>query len=764
MTQGRAKLGWIAIGTAMILLAAAGGYAWHLVKRQGLAPKEYAAHLGSASVQFDDHGIPTIVASDWNAVAEAQGFVVASERMWQLDLMRRKAAGRLAEWFGAKALDHDKRLRSEGRLTVVAKSVEMLPQSQREFCEAYAKGINSFIRAFPGRWGIEYALTSEQPEPWRCDDTLLVILSMADILASGSRDEWIQQKWRKVLPREWEEFLYTKEHPWNRPFFNVREKAALRLPPESLAIPAQPLNGDELAATDDMVATHEAIGSNSWAWRGNSGAYLANDPHLGQSTPQLWYAARLKVSNEDWVAGVTLPGLPGVIIGMNPHIAWAFTNVGEDVDDLLEERLDASGTKYLAARTNGNEEWRAVEVTSELVKVKGAPAVTIEVRKTHRGPLIELPAGSGKFYSRQWLGLIPGRLGLPSRELASVKDWNDFNSAADHFTLPAQNMLMMDRKGNIGYRASGTGVIRRVDGRIPQPALEGEWAGFAPPAERHRMWIEAEPGKVSSMATANQRMWVDRYGHNWYGEDRQERIVSLLSSGNAHTQRDMLEIQLDVTSRFRRQLLQWVADRGVAAAGREAELKSRWIRWDGSGKSDPASFGNSIQAEKLIFKVLIGRVRAHFKPALDEGDRYDWDLDRAWLLALLDNKGSFGLFGLEETSLATSVIQKIAATEEAPFQEKNAWNGQHPFVGKVPLAGWFFRTKKYDQYGYSDVVRAEKPDHGPSVRLVWNMAVPAESTWMFPVGQSGHLGSRNYADLQGKWAAGEMMKVLPAGF
>jgi penicillin amidase len=764
MTQKRSVVKKIIVIGVLTTIFALILFTRHEIKQQGLRPHEYAAHIGSASVVFDTHGIPLITASDWNSAARAQGFIVASERMWQIDLMRRKAAGRLAEWFGAKALDHDQRMRAEGRLDVVAKSVEMLPSKQREFCDAYAEGINHFINTFPGRWGIEYLISRQTPDPWRCDDTLLVILSMADLLATGSRDEWIQNKWRSVLPDEWENFLYTKEHPWNRPFFNVREQGQILLPPATKSLPAREVTNAELAAKLDLVASHTAIGSNSWAWKGNSGAFLANDPHLGQSTPQLWYAARIKIGPDDWAVGVTLPGLPGIIIGMNPHIAWAFTNVGEDVDDLLEEKLDTSGTRYLAGKKNGREEWRDLEVVTDSIKVKGKASVALEVRRTHRGPLIELPTGSGKFFSRQWLGLVPGMLRLPSRELATVKDWGDFNEAVDKFTLPAQNILMMDRKGNIGYRSSGTGVVRKVDGRVPQAAVDGEWIGLAPPVERHRMWIEAEPGKVSSMATANQRMWVDRYGHNWSGEDRQERIVSILEGTNAHTQETMLSLQLDVTSRFRRELLQWVARHGVAAKGREAELRARWVAWDGSGRSDPVSFGNSILAEKLIFKVLIGRVRDAFQPKLEEGDRYDWDLDRAWLIALLAKDGSFSLFGVDEAALATAVIQVIASTKAETFPEVNAWNGQHPFVAGMPVIGWLFRTKSYPQYGYSDLVRAEKPDHGPSVRLLWNLASPADSTWMFPVGQSGHLGSPHYADLQEMWAKGEMMKALPAAF
>lgn len=737
------------------------------VKRQGLAEREFAAQLPGLAIKFDDNGIPTIAGGTWQDLAKGQGFVVASERMWQMDLIRRKAAGRLAEWFGPKALPVDIKAQREGRLAAVAKSVEMLPKDQREFCDAYAAGVNQFIDKFPGRWGIEYTLTGQKPEAWNCADSLLVVLSMSEMLASTSEDEFVQAKWRKVLSPSWQSFLYTYEHPWNKPFFNERERKTLEIPSGKDALPEKPLAPEEYAFVEGTPDDEPyAMGSNSWAWNGPAGSYLVNDPHLGQSTPQLWYAVRMKTADQEWVVGVALPGLPGVVLGMNNSLAWAFTNVGEDVDDLLEEELSADGSKYVAKGAGGSKQWREIETYQVEIPVKGANPHTLEVRATHRGPLFEVPEGSGKYYSRQWLPLKPGRIGIPTLDLDRARNWDELNKAADRFTVPAQNVLIMDRLGNIGYRATGTGVIRKVSGRFPQPAAEGEWAGFAPPTERPRMWIEAEKGvNPTSMATANQRMWVDRFGHNWYGEDREERINSVLASRNAHTQQQMLELQLDVTSRFRRELMRWVALNGVSSTEQERELQQKWIRWDGSGESDPAIFTDSIDSERMIYKILLGRLRDHFKPDLADGEKYRWQLERAWLLTMLTRKGGFKAFGLDDADLATAVMRKIAAGHGAePYAGKNAWNGQHPFVKNVPVAGWFFRVKSYPQYGYADLVRAEKPDHGPSVRMIWNLRRPEDSEWMFPVGQSGHVGSRHYANFRTGWTEGTMMKAIPAGF
>ncbi len=128
-------------------------------------------------------------------------------------------------------------------------------------------------------------------------------------------------------------------------------------------------------------------------------------------------------------------------------------------------------------------------------------------------------------------------------------------------------------------------------------------------------------------------------------------------------------------------------------------------------------------------------------------------------------KNGVNAFGLSDSELATAILQKVAShPEKTPYQERNKWNGQHPFVKNVPVIGWFFKVGSQPQFGYADLVRAEKPDHGPSVRMIWNLARPAESVWMFPVGQSGHLGSTHYSDLQKRWAAGGMMKIMPESF
>lgn len=747
------------------LMIAVGSVAW-TIKRQGLSGREYAAQLQGLKIVFDEAGIPSITGGTWMELGKAQGFVVASERMWQMDLIRRKAAGRLAEWFGPKALPMDIKAQREDRISVVEQSTTMLPREQLNFCDSFAAGVNQFIENFPGRWGIEYTLTGQKPEPWKCQDSLLVVLSMSEMLASGSEDEFAQGKWRKVLPPAWESFLYTMDHPWNKPFFNERERKPLQIPAGSDALPEKEISPTEIASTTDLSDELFAIGSNSWAWNGPAGSWLVNDPHLGQSTPQLWYGIRLKTAENEWVAGVSLPGLPGIVLGMNAHLAWAFTNVGEDVDDLLEEELSPDGTRYVASINGGQKQWRDVETRETKILVKGTAAHHLAIRKTHRGPLLEMPEGSGRFYSRQWLPLKPGRIGIPLLGLNRARNWDELNKAADQFTVPAQNVLMMDHSGNIGYRATGTGVMRKVSGRFPQPGVTGEWTGFAPPAERPRMWIEAEKGvNPTSMATANQRMWVDEFGHNWYGEDRQERINSVLASRNAHSQQQMLELQLDVTSRFRRELMRWIALNGVSSNETERELQQAWIRWDGSGQSDPAIFTDSIHAERMIYRILLGRLRDEFKPALEDGEKYRWKLERAWLVALLSKKGGFKAFGIEDNDLATKVMQKVAESHgRESYQEQNTWSGQHPFVRNVPVVGLLFKVKSNPQPGYADLVRAEKPDHGPSVRMIWNLRRPGDSEWMFPVGQSGHLGSKHYSDLRSRWAGGLMMKAIPDEF
>lgn len=751
-----------------------------LLGRQG-APLAGVERVGVSAEPLDGFGVPVIRGGDWAAIVEAQGFVVASERLFQMDLIRRFAGGRLSELFGRAALDADLRRHREDWSGVAGRAVEELPADERELCEAYAAGVNRFITRAEGHWSIEYALLRIEPEPWRCADTMLVLLSMIEQLTGAGEADAVRGAWKQALGERWFDFLFTQHHPWNEPIIGTTTRTVVL--PLDRPLPAEPLGADEghaaknstaretFAGVPEPFASQLALlagggtdvpGSNSWAWCGTTGCYLANDPHLGYSVPQTWFALRLERSPEEWAVGVSLPGIPGIVLGMNRHLAWAFTNVGEDVDDLLLERLSENGASYLADVEDGREVWVPVRTVSSIIRVKDAEPVTVEAHFTHRGPIEDRPHTGPS--SRQWLAFQPGMLRLPSK-LARAKDWTELNAALDDMKAPAQNVLMVDRAGNLGYRASGTGVKRRLDGQVPQPAIAGEWAGFEPPGARPRRFLAASSTATTPrfIATANQRIWPSPFGHAWADDARHERIRRALAASDRFGPGDMQALQLDTESRFHRWLLDWVAARAKPESEEQRRLLETWRRFDGVATKDRATFTRALAVEDAAQKLLIDRVRKHRLAPRDADLPYRHRLWRAWLLTTLDTRDGTEVFGVDEAAFAQRLLEIAEKTRVEPdYAEQNAWLAQHPFAQRVPLIGPLFEISRMPQVGSAQVPRVEGPKFGASVRVVWSLSRPEDSRWSFPVGQSGHIGSPHYDDARAGWFAERWRPVFPA--
>ncbi len=745
-----------------------GGGMWFL-KRQTISYRNLETKFtGEQTVKFDDQGIPTLEAPDWPQLIELQGYIVASERLWQMDVMRRQAAGRLSEWFGPASLKSDSDRVLEGWYDAATEAADALAQNQRIFCDAFARGVNRFIEAHPKRWSMEYVLLRVTAEPWECRDSLLILMNMSDTLATTAFREAQQWIWRRNLPKDWENFLFPNTHPWNQPLFKERKAQPAPLPTRQHFLPATPLQASEWAEQPISTPTEIFYGSNSWAWRGPGGYFLANDPHLGYQVPQLWYAMRLRVSANDWVVGVALPGVPGITLGMNPHLAWAFTNVGEDVDDFLLEEINADATQYVAKISAGKKQWRSIEIQQRTIKVKGQKDVVVDVRKTHRGPLLKRANLDERWASRQWLPLKSGMLNMPTIALNQAKTWAEVNASLDQMTVPAQNVIVVDHAGGMGYRASGTSIKRKVSGRWPRAASEGEWLGFEPQSTRRRLWLPARPEykKREAIATANERIWVDEFGHNWSTEDRKERIQKVLLNLSEGSVEQMQNLQQDDESRFGRELLTW-----LAAAITDSKISpdiniENWHAWSGSASQDPEAFADALAVEEFLLHVLPRRIAAHYLQAENASPNYYFAMQRAWLLQTLQLEHGLAAFGINKADLAATLLGVIAKSRQQrqPYFVANRWQRQHPFVGRIPIIGNLFKIRDIDQYGHEHLVKVEKPTSGASTRLVWNLQDPRQSSWSFPIGQSGHVGSKFYRNQQRRWLQKRYMPVFTDDF
>ncbi len=726
-----------------------------LLKQQTISHQTLEKDARYGRFAFDEHGIPTVEATEWRQLIRAQGYLLAHERMWQMDVMRRQASGRLAEWFGEAALKNDIDRASEDWLSVADRGASDLSAKQREYCEVYADGINEFIAQQTGRWGLEYMLLRSRPEPWQCRDSLLILLLMADTLTSTAAREGRQWLWRRGLPKDWEAFLFPDSHPWNQPLFDANKSIPLRLPGSGNFLPKTPLQETEWAINSSTHADNMVLGSNSWAWRGPGGYFLANDPHLTQQIPQLWYAMRLRRSSTDWVVGAALPGVPGIAIGMNPQLAWSFTNVGEDVDDFLLEEVDESKNRYVAGLVDGNKEWRRIAVKRVIIKVRGKSDHEIAARFTHRGPLGKRTEIGDVWASRQWLPLKPGMLKLPTILVNQANNWQEANAAFDQMAAPAQNVIIVDRLGGIGYRASGTGVKRRVSGRWPQPAHLGEWRGFAPESARQRLWLPSKRSyeNPQQLASANERIWVDEFGHNWANEDRKRSIREALDSVQNGSAKQMQMIQHNDKSEFLRQLMQWLASNTKKHGLGPNQDISAWETWSGHAGADPTTFSDALAAERFLLSVLTKRIAEKYLAHETKLPPYFFALQRAWLLLTMHDARGFAAFGLDDKDVAAHALRAVLRSREGriPYFESNRWQKQHPFVGRIPILGNLFRVRELPQTGYDDLPKAESPTVGASMRIVWNLHEPSKSVWSFPVGQSGHPGSTFYRNLQDAW-------------
>lgn len=745
------------LAALLILTLILSVFTYWFVSHQGRQAVNWERY-STAKVLFDNHGIPTIEASDWKTAIQAQGFVTASERLWQMDLLRRSGAGKLAEWFGntEKVIAFDEKRRLEDWMGVADRAAQELPPNEKANCDAFATGVNQFIEGHPRRWGVEYLVLGVHPERWECRDSLLILLTMVEDLTEVFEEEAQGSVWRKFLSPSWEQFLFTMDHPWNVLLF---EKGAtvkrIELPQEP--IPASPLNPEDAAEPfdgEDFVP-----GSNAWAYRGSQGTFLASDPHLGYGVPQLWYPLRMKKSENEWTAGVAIPGLPGIVIGRNAQLAWGFTNVKEDVDDLLEEEISEDGKSYLASAGPGRKkEWKLIEERPYEIQIKGAPSRQGVARFTHRGPLSARKYLGKAQYSRQWLGFKSGILRLPA--LYEATDWESFNMAADAFAAPAQAMVYAHQDGSLGVRVSGRGVRRKKSGLIPQPAIEGEWLAIEPPTDRRRLHLPAGP-KPIFVSTANQRLWKRGFGEHWSADVRQERIASVLSSSGSLSREDMAKLQHDTHSRFLQTFLQWVGTHATPKTDKQKALLESWKSWDGVAATNEAVFAQAVLGRNLFASMLLGRVRRQFLPAAAHDVLYHWKMDGAWQLRLWEgNQGDpLTAFGVKSTELADWLLQEIEKQNPQSYSVANRWMKQHPFAKSIPILGSLFAVDEHPQVGFGGLVRVEKPTLGASTRIIFDMAAPDGGQWAFPVGQSGHVLSPYYKNFRKLWYAEKYLPV-----
>jgi penicillin amidase len=517
---------------------------------------------GRVDVRYDARGVPHIFATSEDDAYRALGYVVARDRLFQLEVQTRAAQGRLTELVGPAALQLDEDMRLLGLPRAAERKFAALDPASpsRRMMQAYADGVNAYIDGLsPAQYPVEYKLLNARPERWRPEYTVSLLERMAWTLASGDPERSFARA-AALVGTTAAASIFPQHTPIQEPIQPVPGWQAPHDQFATIAPPGQPdqrmtaiadLYAQLGGGRDDVPPVQHAFASNNWAVsprRSASGhALLAGDPHLDLTLPSIWYEAHLVVPGSLDVYGVTIPGAPGIIIGFNRDVAWTFTNTGADVMDFYRETVDdsAAPTRYQLDGT-----WHAVERRIErYTDAHGALLHTDTVYYTQRGPMQRL---RGEWVSMRWTALEPSDEMHAFRDAARARTVHEFEDAmARSFLVPAQNMLAADRAGSIAIRSTGHFPIRPGDGdgrAIRDGSTSAsDWRGFWPVSAYPQSFDPAQ----GFLASANQEPEVPQAQFAYLGADtdyevwRALRINQLLRSDSMVTPDDMRRWQTD---------------------------------------------------------------------------------------------------------------------------------------------------------------------------------------------------------------------------
>lgn len=728
-------------------------------------PTSLAGLKDTVTVRRDERSIPYIEAANDTDVYFVQGYVTASDRLWQMDLLRRVARGETSEIFGKSTLEEDKRWRRFGFAKIVDESLQYLSPDLRAALESYSRGVNAYIATLDDKTQpVEFRILQYKPREWKPSDSVVVGKILADALSSTWRNDLMRAS-LKNLPADKIADLTNQLTPYDVVLFGKDLKNAKRgmrsaeSPDDLTTILAKAAQLEEVRSSSLQRVgfyAEDLAASNNWVISGKRTAdgkpILANDPHLQANAPGIWYLTHLTTPSMR-VSGVTFPGVPGIVLGHNANIAWGATNVGPDVQDLYVETFDADGrykspTGMIAPVTRREE----IKVRSNPLKPE-TEVVSLDVVETRNGPIIL--EEDGKKYALKWTARDPKNSEFEAFYfLNRAKDWNEFKTALRTYGGATQNFVYADTKGNIGWYAAGKIPLRKVgDGGVPYDGAtsDGDWVGTIPFDELPNLYNPPE----GFILTANQRIVGTGYKYfQLVSRDaatpwRAHRIYELLSANTKVTMDDVTAIQRDVHNIPLTNLAKEIVTLGTASADTTATLKS----WDGN--MTPDSKAAVIVNEIRI--CMANKMAEANKPApafIIRERSLDWavrERSARWLPASFADYGA-----LVKTCDAESRAALSDAKRLGPDDTKWAWGSivksrfPHPLV-VAPLIGMQFATPQVPIAGSGQT---------PNVASAVSMRhVASPGNWdatrhVIPLGQSGDPQSPHYKDQFESWRTG----------
>jgi penicillin G amidase len=780
---------WLLLVLALLVLSAVAFL--YFVARSALPQLDGTLAVKGLSapvkVTRDSHGVPAIEAATLEDLFLAQGYITAQDRLWQMDIMRRFAAGDLSEILGEDTLKVDREQRILGLRAAARKSLRMASARDRVYFDAYARGVNAFIDSHGSSLPIEFRILKYRPKPWQAEDSIVIANQMVkDLNYYSFGDTLAREKILAKLGPELTADLYVNRSWHDRPPTVMRA---------DLKDNDQENQGDSDDDDDDdagpdtsvtqrrstaaeIWAQHalEAVnGSNDWVVSGvhtvTGKPLLSNDMHLQHQMPNLWYEAHLKCVDQSSsldVAGVTLPGMPYVIVGHNQRIAWGFTNVGPTVADAFIENFNPQGAYQTP------QGWQQPEHRAELIRVKDKPDVTVDVMLTRHGPIVtDLLPGETRQVALRWT-LYDG-LRMPFFDVDTAQNWDDFRKAFSQLDAPGQNVVYADVDGNIGYQTTGRVPIRAAgDGSLPVSGADNahEWTGYIPFDKLPSIYNP--PSGV--IATANGRITPDDYPNSisaeWEAPWRTERIYHVLESGRKFAAADMLALENDIHSEndlFAAERFVYSIDHASKASARAKQAADLMRNWDGrmlgSSAAPTIAVRSARELTRLLLEPRLGP--APEDPKLQEESlnwkTYQWEMRTVWLQNVLLHQPKRWLPEKYPNydELLTAAVEAAVNAPAAPadlaswhWGSVNAVEIDHPVLGKIPLIRRWAAPGIKEQSGSSFTVKAVTAHHGPSERFTANLADLDQSTLNTVTGQGGNFLSPYYMDQWKAWYEG----------
>jgi penicillin amidase len=727
-----------------------------------------AAQGLSAPVRIDRDaaGVPTLTAANRADLAFATGYLHAQERFFQMDLMRRAAAGELGELFGSAALAIDERTRLHLLRARARRVLAALTRAERAITNAYVAGVNkgfADLKAPP----FEYMLLRQKPLPWRAEDSVLIVYAMyLDLQGDGPTIELNRARAAARVGQGMADLLYPVGTELDAPL-DGSPLVSLTLPASLMPAPLAPHGND---APEPIVK-----GSNNWAVGGRltatGAAMIANDMHLGLRVPNIWYRARLVVPGQLDLVGVTLPGMFPLVVGSNRHVAWGFTDAYMDAHDAV-----------IIDPVPGRKDWYRTPdgprpiITDPQKLCAGGQCRDLPVRGTIWGPIVgKLP--DGREVADRWIAHDSNALKLaPFIAMEQARTVQEALAAAHDAALPDENIVVGDSAGHIAWTVIGQ-VPRRFgfDGRDAASWADGTrgWNGYLAPGEIPEV---VDPPQ-SRLWTANARTLggaaLATLGDGGYDEgSRANQIKRRLFARNRFAERDFLSIQLDTTAaripfwqgvmlgalekrkadpRFAAMIAPVKAWNGRAEPGSIGYRLIRTFRADAIRNAYVAYAGKPVEESRSSYALASAEqpmrvlLRAH-PPALVPPGAKDWD---AFLATVLDD------------------VAKSVEEESGGSLRHYTWGDyltasvRHPLAQAIPLLGWLTDPTDQPMPGDNGVIRAQGRGVGSSERLVVSPGHEEQGLFHMPGGQSGAPLAPYYLAGHSDWVEGRATPLLP---